>query len=202
MTYADCYSKAIKYGADELTTLRHGDTAKALVKAAVAPVEGTNQRENTPLLALADHFDDNNHPLGNYIRRVAMGEGVEGDALAQSVLGGMHSARPDVNKASLHSDYPVLDNSTEPSVNHKYYKLPDGQHLFHISVDHNRNRRSFLLPVSEDEVTQYIEALKSHDAPQWTKKNIEQIEAVKANPPRESTGFASRLRQATTPLNS
>jgi len=146
-------------------------------------------------------FDEHSHPLGHYLRRVAFGEGVEGKQIDQSGFGLMHSAR--TNDGGAQSDYPVLESYTEPFVNHRYYNTPVGS-FFHISVGgkDKKARRSFLLPVTDDEVTRYVEDMKNHRS-LLSDSAVSEIQQVKDNsPPDDNEFLQSRLTKATTPLNS
>lgn len=200
MNYAAAYTKALKYGAAEVEEI--GTPRTPLSKEAQGFVEAAAKPgEQQPLLALSDYLEEHGHPLAPYIRRAATGEG-EGQILHHNLLGSSHSATPKQSSVVPAGNFPIFSGLTGPSLHHSYYKLPNG-HYFHLDVDaDNDNRRSFLLPVSEDEVNDYISSMSkmAEEKPNsWMKSLSDSMTNAKNNPIPDRPGFDERFRSAQLP---
>lgn len=132
------------------------------------PLSGRPGGDRTSLHALADHMEEQGHPAAGWIRRAASGEG-EGMLMHHAQL--QFNAAPNTEELPGGHPQPPLDipvfsagHPAHGNLHIGYYHLPGDRHYVHLHMydDSYDNSRSFLLPVTPEEVADY--ASKIHEA--------------------------------------
>jgi hypothetical protein len=163
-----------------------GDTTNTAALLAHAAAHG----ENTPLLSLADLFEEHGHPVAELLRRAGGGEGeTDPDANTYSLWerDAVRTPTPDWDHPRIPNDHPLLPRMVPTGENFpgtdtprhtlgkghgavdvKYLNHPSGHH-FLLTIDSADRRpdskarlvkRQFVLPATEDQVREYAEGIR------------------------------------------
>jgi len=206
MNYIETYNKALKYGAEEAADIQYKGSNSD--KAGMLANHTATTKEDGSLLALADLMHEHDHPIAPYLQRAVTEKAtVEGSGEHHHNLGLHHAARTQ----PVGSDYkqtpslfPLLN--TNGYVNLQYLHLPEDKHYFHINItgkdhpDDETAERSFLLPVTPEDVHSYADSLEKMEAVKGYGDQSKHLrEAITATPP-EVDGFQRRHELALHPL--